>query len=112
MIKYKETIEPLKKEIEALAPSSTPPPRNPLPSSPSSFHQPVPVGPASSSPPFHQPAPLAVPLIPPMMPIMDMWAWVRETIEPLTREVKALREEVKELKHENTQPDRGTGAEA
>ena len=38
-----------------------------------------------------------------MMPIMDMWAWVRETFEPLTREVKSLREEVRELKHENAE---------
>ena len=34
------------------------------------------------------------------MPVMDMWAWIKDTIEPLKREIEDLREEVEELKHE------------
>ena len=33
---------------------------------------------------------------PPMMPIVDMWAWVRDEIETLQRRVKDLQERVEE----------------
>ena len=42
-------------------------------------------------------------MIPPMMPVIDMWVWVKDTIEPLKREIEALREEIEELKHENAE---------
>ena len=40
-----------------------------------------------------------------MTPVNDMCAWVKDYIEPLNREIKATREEVGDLKHENAERD-------
>ena len=41
-----------------------------------------------------------------MMPVVDMWAWVRDQTEPLKRDIKELKEMVEELKHETAERDR------
>ena len=59
---------------------------------------PPPLDPSYSS--IQQPA-----LAPPMMPVVDMWAWVKDTIESLKREIEELRERVDELEDWNATHD-------
>ena len=40
-----------------------------------------------------------------MILVIDMWAWVKDNIEPLKREIKGMREKVGNLKHENAERD-------